>query len=171
MKDIAESVGISESMVSQIERNKVSPALETLLDLAAELRIESEYLFSGIRVERRVKIIRAGEGGRTMQQDVVFERMARAEATADGPGIAAYLLEVPPGAEKGSREQGHPGRELGIILEGNAELEIGDGKYPLAPGDSIAFSSDAPHLFRNTGKVLLRAYWIITPPRGILEDF
>ena len=171
MREVAVAVGISESMVSQIERNKVSPALETLLDIAAELAIEPEYLFSGVGAERKVQVVRAGEGGRATQAGVVFNRMARAEASADGPGVAAYLLEVPPGREKGNREQGHPGREMGIILEGEGVLEIGKENYRLTVGDSIAFPSELPHLFRNEGETVLKAYWIVTPPRGILEDF
>lgn len=171
MKEVAEAVGISESMVSQIERNKVAPALETLLDLAAELAIEPEYLFGGVGAARKVKLVKAGTGGRATQGGVIFEKMARAEAAADGPGIAAYRLTVPPGAAKGSLEQGHPGRELGIILSGSGELEIGRECHPLTSGDSIAFPAELPHLLRNTGAEPLTAAWIVTPPRGILEDF
>jgi len=34
MKDVAEKAGVSESLISQIETNKVSPAIETLLTIS-----------------------------------------------------------------------------------------------------------------------------------------
>jgi quercetin dioxygenase-like cupin family protein len=55
------------------------------------------------------------------------------------------------------------GQELGFIIEGTAEFSIGARKYPLEEGDSISFSSDAPHRLVNTGTGLLRAFWAVTP--------
>ena len=42
---VAQQAGVSESLVSQIERNHVSPAIDTLLALADVLDINLEYLF------------------------------------------------------------------------------------------------------------------------------
>ena len=39
LKVVAQQAGVSESLVSQIERNKVSPAIDTLLSLADVLDI------------------------------------------------------------------------------------------------------------------------------------
>ena len=45
LKVVAQRAGVSESLVSQIERNKVSPAIDTLLVLADVLDINLEFLF------------------------------------------------------------------------------------------------------------------------------
>ena len=45
LKVVASKAGVSESLVSQIERNKVSPAIDTLLTLADVLEINLEFLF------------------------------------------------------------------------------------------------------------------------------
>ena len=45
LKTVANQAGVSESLVSQIERNKVSPAIDTLLNLADVLDINIEFLF------------------------------------------------------------------------------------------------------------------------------
>ena len=45
LKVVAQRAGVSESLVSQIERNHVSPAIDTLLALADVLDINLEYLF------------------------------------------------------------------------------------------------------------------------------
>ena len=45
LKMVAKAAGVSESLVSQIERNHVSPAIDTLLALADVLDINLEFLF------------------------------------------------------------------------------------------------------------------------------
>ena len=49
LKIVAQRAGVSESLVSQIERNHVSPAIDTLLALADVLDINLEFLFEEYR--------------------------------------------------------------------------------------------------------------------------
>ena len=49
LKVVAQKAGVSESLVSQIERNHVSPAIDTLLALADVLDINLEFLFDEYR--------------------------------------------------------------------------------------------------------------------------
>ena len=53
LKVVAQQAGVSESLVSQIERNRVSPAIDTLLTLADVLDINLEFLFEEYRREGR----------------------------------------------------------------------------------------------------------------------
>jgi mannose-6-phosphate isomerase-like protein (cupin superfamily) len=62
-------------------------------------------------------------------------------------------------------EYGHPGKELGFILEGTGILYYGTEEYKLFRGDSISFPSEIPHILKNTGSGPLEALWVITPPR------
>ncbi len=55
LKTIAEAVNISESMISQIERNKVSPSIDTLLSIAEFLEIDIDYLFREFKQNKKVK--------------------------------------------------------------------------------------------------------------------
>ena len=68
LKVVAQRAGVSESLVSQIERNKVSPAIDTLLTLADVLDINLEFLFEEYRRERPVQVIRADER-RTVEEE------------------------------------------------------------------------------------------------------
>ena len=56
-------------------------------------------------------------------------------------------------------------KEFGVILEGQGDLVYGTETYHLNTCDSVSFSSDIPHTLKNTGEVILKAIWIITPPR------
>lgn len=166
MKELAEKAGVSESLISQIERNKVSPALDTLLAIVDVLDIDLEYLFASYKREGTVKLVRKDERGRIVTPDHVYERLAQTGEPGDEHGIEAYILTVPPGGKSGSSEYGHIGKELGLVMEGRAEFSIGTKTYQLEEGDSISFSSNLPHVLKNTGYGTLKAFWVITPPKN-----
>jgi transcriptional regulator with XRE-family HTH domain len=165
LREVAEKAGVSESLVSQIERNRVSPAIDTLLALVDALDLDLEYLFSDYRRDRSVRIMRREERSTFTRPGVLYERLAQLEGQGR-EGIEAYAITIEPEAKTGGRDYGHPGWELGIVQEGNAELTVGNQTYKLSPGDSASFMADAPHVLANSGKRPLRVFWIITPPKG-----
>ncbi|URA09632.1 helix-turn-helix domain-containing protein [Thermospira aquatica] len=165
LRQVAENVGVSESLISQIERDRVSPAMDTLLSLVEVLELDIEYLFQDWRRTRPFAFVPRENRTKTEVDGTVYERLASIPGSTEGEGIEGYLIRIPPKHEKRSEPQGHRGKELGIILSGEGEFILGDMIYPLKAGDSIAFSSGVPHVFRNTGEVFLEAYWIVTPPR------
>ena len=165
LREVAERAGVSESLVSQIERNRVSPAIDTLLSLADALDIDFEYLFSDLKKERAVKIVRKGARSTSGRPGVLYERLARMEGD-DRCGFEAYLITLETGAKTGHGEYGHPGFELGFVAEGTAELEVGTKTHRLETGDSASFQADVPHVLRNAGEGALKVFWVVTPPRG-----
>ena len=165
LKDIAGKLEVSESYISQIERNLVSPSLDTLLRLCEVLGIDPEYLFKEYRKKRAVDLVRSGERHTQSMPGMRYERLSSPPDMEEAHSIEAFLLHVEPGSERGSREYGHPGREWGLVLEGSAVLELGGENYTLEAGDSISFKTEYPHTLRNAGKAPLKAVWIITPPR------
>lgn len=167
LREVAEKVGVSESMISQIERNRVSPAIDTLLALADALDIDLEYLFADYRRERSVHIVKAVNRTTFSKPGVLYQRLAQLEGLVPGmDGIEAYQIDLEPGAKTGSDEYGHVGSEMGLVMEGRAELTVGRQSYSLEPGDSAGFASDFPHILRNAGEQSLRVFWVITPPKN-----
>lgn len=45
MREVAERAGVSESLISQIERNRISPAIDTLLKIIDILEIDLDFIF------------------------------------------------------------------------------------------------------------------------------
>jgi transcriptional regulator with XRE-family HTH domain len=166
LREVADRAGVSESLVSQIERNRVSPALDTLLALADALDMDLEYLFADYRRDRPVKLTKSHERVSFTKPGIRYERLAQLEGQDYLGGIEAYYITVEPGSQTGSTEYGHQGWELGMVEAGKAELSLGNRTYELVPGDSISFRADAPHVLVNTGTELLRVLWIISPPKG-----
>lgn len=167
LKDVATKAEVSESLVSQIERNKVSPSIDTLLLIADILDIDYEYLFNDYRQKRQVSIVRSDQRGTIRRDKVAFHQLSINDEISKDSAFEAFLLEIEPDGEKGDTEYGHAGMEFGVILEGNAELIYGHENHSLDQGDSIYFPSDMPHLLKNTGKNTLKAIWVISPPRKL----
>lgn len=170
LKDVAGRAKVSESLISQIERNRVSPSVDVLLLIADILDIDYEYLFNDYRQKRKVAIVRKSERDSIRRNKIAIHQLSINDEVTEEPGIEAFLLEIEAGGEQGDREYGHAGREFGVILEGRAELIYGNETYILDEGDSVSFPSDIPHLFRNLGKKLLRAIWVVTPPRKLFRN-
>lgn len=165
LKVVAQKAGVSESLVSQIERNRVSPAIDTLLSLADVLEISLEYLFEEYRKSKPVKIIRGSERASVTEDNVIYEELARPEDSGSGheDSVEAYMLKIPVGGNTHRGSYGHLGREIGIIQRGKALLKYDEEEYIVSEGDSVSYSASNPHELINIGDVPLEAIWVITP--------
>ena len=163
LKVVAQKAGVSESLVSQIERNHVSPAIDTLLSLADVLDINLEYLFEEYRKERPVQVVHADERATLTEEEVVYEELARASTSEKGSSIESYMIKIPAGAYTHRGSYGHIGREIGFIVKGCARLTYDKKEYILNEGDSVSFSASVPHIIENIGDCELNAIWTVTP--------
>ena len=91
LKVVAQKAGVSESLVSQIERNHVSPAIDTLLALADVLDINLEFLFEEYRKERPVTVIRSDERPSMFEDDIIYEELARPADSAKESSFESYM--------------------------------------------------------------------------------
>ena len=167
LKVVAQRAGVSESLVSQIERNHVSPAIDTLLALAEVLDINLEYLFEEYRKERPVQIIRADERPSVQDDDITFEGLAKPTGT-DNP-LEVYVMKIPAGLHTHRGSYGHFGREIGYITKGQAMLTYNNEQYVLNEGDSVSFDARAPHVIQNVGKSDMESVWVVTPAQRFLD--
>jgi|SRR5574344_149220 transcriptional regulator with XRE-family HTH domain len=168
LKAVAVKAGVSESLVSQIERNRVSPAIDTLLSLAAVLDINLEYLFEEYNRSRPVQIIRSDERRKMNEDDVIFEELAQPDEKDGEHTIESYYINIPAGSRTHRGSYGHLGRELGVIIEGKAKLHYENSVYDLSEGDSVSYSAGAPHTLENAGTTNLKAIWIVTPAQRFI---
>ena len=165
MRDVAGQAGVSESLISQIERNKVSPSIDTLLTIIDVLEIDMEYLFKDYHKDKQVRIVKREERKSIRIPGVSYQQLSVMSDPGEEHALEAFLLAIEPGYEKGSEEYGHAGRELGFLIRGRGEFHFGNRVHQLEEGDSITFASDVPHVLKNTGEEVLEALWIITPPK------
>lgn len=167
LKQAARSAGVSESLVSQIERDRVSPSLDTLFALVKAVGVDIDYLFKDFKRPGDISIIKKSDRKRISEQKVDYEQIT--VINGDKHDIEAFVLKIQEGGRRGSSEYGHPGREFGLILSGDAVIEYAGREYRVSSGDSVSFSSDMPHVLKNEGSSLLKAVWVSSPPRMLFR--
>ena len=166
LREVAGKAEVSESLVSQIERNLVSPSIDTLMNLAEILEVDLDYLFKDYRRKKGARVIRRSERKITRVDGAVYESISVLDEEDPEHSIKAFFITLGPHSSKASPEFGHRGRELGVLIEGEGELEYGTKQYYLQEGDSVQFSSDIPHVLKNTGEEELKALWISSPQKN-----
>jgi transcriptional regulator with XRE-family HTH domain len=166
---LASNIGVSASLLSQIENNRISPSVDTLMAIADELEIDPNYLFQEVKQPRKVTIIRRDERNTLKRDGVLYEQLSFPNWGDTQPPFEAFELTLEPGGQKGSEQFGHPGQEMGLLIAGEASLQYGNSEYSLSQGDSISFASRVPHILKNTGDTELKAIWIISPPRMTID--
>ncbi len=114
---------------------------------------------------KKLNITRKDKGKSLKSPDYRYSQLCSIPETEPLAPVETVWLEIEEGKEKGDIEFGHKGSEIGIILEGEATLTYGTENYILAEGDSISYSSDIPHIIKNTGRGTMKAVWILSPPR------
>ena len=169
IKEVAAKAGVSSSLLSQIERNRISPSLDTLLQLLEVYGVPPDKFFKDYETHSRVEIIRRHERKSVERKGFKYEKLCGESQTRGNHSFNAFFMELAPGQERGDKKDGHLGRELGIIIAGSAQLVYGQEVYEIQAGDSVSFFSQIPHLIKNTSKEIFRAYWVVTPADG--EDY
>ncbi|MFJ8046575.1 helix-turn-helix domain-containing protein [Streptomyces luteogriseus] len=186
LRALAREIGVSASLVSQIETGKSQPSVSTLYAITTALGISVESLFdaresvaasplaaSTATVPHALAAFTAdpgrrigplvGSGGReTLELDsgVVWERLGRV------PGVEADFLLVtyrPGGSSSGSGGlMRHAGTEYGYLTSGALVLTLGFEEYTLLAGDSVCFESTTPHRYRNDGEIPAVGVWFVS---------
>jgi len=169
IKEVASKAGISSSLLSQIERNRISPSLDTLFQILEVYGVAPNKFFKDYEVSSRVEIIKSDKRQTYERKGFKYEKLCGVSQIRGKHSFNAFFMELEPGNERGNTDDGHIGRELGIVLSGKAQLIYGEDKYDLTRGDSVSFFSQIPHVIRNNSNKVFKAYWIVTPADG--EDY
>jgi transcriptional regulator with XRE-family HTH domain len=167
LREIARRVGVSPSLVSQIELDRVNPSVSTLYALVTELGMTMSEVFGDSRLgEHAVRQLRQGLAERPETRRVInlasgvrWERL-----TSDSGGEVEFLSVVYPVGAASCPEDAlmtHGGREYGYVSSGTLGVQVGFERYVLDPGGSIAFDSSSPHRLWTIGDEPVHAIWVV----------
>ena len=151
-KEVAKKSALSTSLLSQIENNRISPSLDTLLKLLEVYGISPKEFFENYETDSKVEIIRKEQREIFYRKNYKYEKLCGNEQIKGKNSFNAFLLKLEPGSFRGDSKNGHIGRELGIIISGKADLLYGDREYKIRKGDTVSFFSQIPHVLRNNEK-------------------
>ncbi|WP_226550327.1 helix-turn-helix domain-containing protein [Celeribacter naphthalenivorans] len=167
--DLAAQTGLSVGMLSKIENGVISPSLNTISALAHALKVPLVQLFSGYEEERGCMHVKAGEGVEIEREGTraghQYSLLGHIGSNNSGVVVEPYLIELTDASDRFPAFQ-HEGIELLYMLEGRVEYRHGDKIYPLEPGDTLLFDSDAPHGPEVINELPARYLSIITYPQA-----
>jgi transcriptional regulator with XRE-family HTH domain len=164
LKDLADSAGCSESLLSRIENNIVMPSLTTLHRLCRALEISVPELLRPPDVTSCV-VYRQGDRA-NYPSDGPLQGDGKAEILVpfeEGRLLEAHIWHVPSKGKWCGPYQ-HVGEETGYVLNGALELVVNDETHIIRAGDSFFFKSDLSHSYRCHGDEDCRIIWVNTPP-------
>jgi transcriptional regulator with XRE-family HTH domain len=166
LRGLADRLGCSPSLISQIERGRANPSVSTLYSIVQALDVSlDELLFN----ERRATATEPPPGGPIQRgserhrirlaSGVLWERLT----TVSEPGVEFLHVtyEVGGASSPADAFQRHAGHEWGYVVSGSLQVTIGFRQYLLESGDAISLDSTTPHRLANVGDVPVHAIWFV----------
>ena len=164
LQQLGEATGVSQSMLSMVERGKTSASIGTLMAIADALGARMSDLLVTEEPARADTVIRSAEQPIYETDQGVTWRVVRQDRQR---GLEIAINEYGPGTGSTRAPHHHTGYEYGLVLAGELTVELEGTPHLLRRGDTIAYSSSAAHKIWNYGAAPARGLWIIVSPTGM----
>jgi transcriptional regulator with XRE-family HTH domain len=169
LRELARRLGVTASLISQVETGKSKPSVSTLYGIASELGLSLDDLLFGDGAEKGARPASAPPEERApavpeqpvqradsrkvidLESGVHWERLTAAHDPDVDFLYCTY--DVGGASSRNATLMRHPGREYGLVISGRLEIVVGFDRYELGPGDSVSFDSTTPHRYANAGDV------------------
>ncbi|MDU4961673.1 MAG: cupin domain-containing protein [Sporomusaceae bacterium] len=161
LRQLADKIALSPSLLSQIEKGRINPSLSTLRAIASALNTP---LFSFFLEEVTTDdlVVRAGTGRKILFPDVSLEYSL---LTPDLSGtIEMALMKLPPHSLSSQDLFSHSGEEVAYVADGELQLYLGDKTVLLQNGDSVKIPPGTPHKWENKTGTEAILIFAVTPP-------
>ncbi len=161
LRAVADRAGVTESFLSQVEREVTSPSIASVQRIARALDLGIADLFADDQPHGRV--VRRADRRRIAYPGLhaVDEFLT---AGSDGR-LQMILSTIEPGGGTGDEPYAHESdEEVVVVLSGTLELWVADEHHLLGEGDTITYPSRLPHRNRNPGDGPAIILFCCTPP-------
>lgn len=162
-RKLAKLAGLTNTAISSIERNKVSPAVNTLAAILEVLGSDLNTFFSQ-------------EGGQSRPQVLVSPQdlVELSDPKKNGVSLKqvynfaptrnlGFLIETYQPNSSTEEKITHEGEEIGTVIEGKILIHINQSSYLLNEGDSYVIDTSQPHTFINPTSKITRIVSAHTP--------
>ena len=169
LQDLSDRTGLSKPLLSQIEKEVVSPPIATLLKISKALSIDIGFFFQDNYPEEKVVLVKRDESkvmdsryfGRD-ESGYYYEALAYKKSKKN---MEPFLVEFKRKKVEKLSYFSHDGEEFIYLLEGTLEFRTENQQYVLYPGDSLYFESSIPHAYRALERKNARALTVVYPIR------
>jgi len=160
--ELAEKSELSSGLISQIERNIVTPSIVSLWKIARSLQVSVGYFFDEDNQDITNPVVTKNTRKRIMasNNNAIYELLS----PDLNRKIEFLYITIKPGDYSSKDFVVHEGEECGIVIKGRLMVKMKDREYILEEGDSIYFDSTIPHKYINIGDEVCESVWAMTPP-------
>ncbi|MCY0150106.1 helix-turn-helix domain-containing protein [Hoeflea sp. G2-23] len=161
MRDLAQRSGISHTTISLIERDRISPTVDTLQAVLDALGSRLSEFLGGLTEGSGSPFYPADDTPEIGNPETISYRLIG----LNHPYRAFQFLRetYAVGADSGELLS-HVAQEAGCVVSGAIELTVGNQCRVLHKGDGYYFDSRELHRFRNVGKTTAEVISAISPP-------
>ena len=161
-RKLAKLSGLTNTSISSIERNKVSPAVNTLKAILTVLGSDLTTFFSDEWKEPKARVIVTPKDLLELSEPnskVSLKQVYNCSRTRN----LGFLIETYQPNSSTEEKIAHEGEEIGTVIEGKIIIRIEDSTYLLNQGDSYVIDTIQPHTFINPTESVTRIVSAHTP--------
>lgn len=159
MRALARRSGLSANALSMIERGMTSPSVSTLHKLAGALEVPITAFFREEPTRSNVVFCKSAERVRVPLTRGLWEGLG---GESFNGRMEPFMVTLECGGSSGPYGMLHSGQEFVFCLRGTLEYEVDNVRYLLEPGDSLIFSGQLMHRWRNPGKTVVSAVIVVS---------
>ncbi len=175
-RELSRRLGVSASLISQIESGQSKPSVSTLYAIVTELGVSLDHIFQ-VHAHELSLVDAAGAGdvegeagagpvvrpaerhAVELDSGVIWERLTSHQP--EDVDFMHVIYDVGGSSAPDDRLMRHPGREYGFVISGRLGVQLAFERHELEPGDSIAFDSTVPHRLWNLGDEPVHGIWFV----------
>ena len=170
-RELARRLGLSASLISQLESGQSKPSVGTLYAIVTELDVSLDRVIRGEEYRRPRQSDGDFDNGDPVvhpheRQSIDLASGVRWEeltsGSEEGVDFLHAIYEVGGASTPDDELMRHHGREYGYVVSGTLGIQIGFKKHIMEPGDSVAFDSTLPHRLYNAGDEPVSAIWFVS---------
>lgn len=148
-RELAKRAGVTNSTISMIEKNSVSPSISSLEKVLAGIPVTlTEFFTSAQQLERQSPVVyRAADLTESSNQDGIVSKWIAAELPLRTLDLVDH--QVPPHSPSHGMELPTIGDLAGIVIGGQLQLDCDQQTFVLETGDSFYLESDRSYRLSN----------------------
>jgi len=163
MRALARASGLSANALSMIERGRTSPSVSTLYKLATAMGVPITAFFRDEPIQKEIVFCKAGERTRVPFMRGLWEGLGGESFVGR---VEPFMLTLESGASSGPFGMVHTGHEFVLCLRGQLEYQVESEHFILEAGDNLLFAANMRHRWRNPGKTVTNAVFVLSGFKG-----
>ena len=159
--DLAKAIGVTSSLISQIERGKAYPSILTLKKIADALNTTVGELIGEYEMLITNPLLKADDR-KYVKENKTGATLYLLSHHDPSKHMDPFLIRFTQNADSTDiMTTKHPRQEFCYVLKGHFEVQLNDKTFEINESDSFYFNSNQNHLFKNMSNQEAQLLWVV----------